>query len=265
MFKFIPIENSFTVKGFYTAIRFDWNDRFVFNGESHDFWEAVFVESGEVEITEDENVYVLGAGNMIFHAPMEFHRIKSSGGTEPKGFIFSFLTSGELPASVSSGVFTLEPSQISRFLRISDKIHEFVHSESSMLKGTEVAACLTEFIISLSSKQALSCTSMTRSATEYRHIVSFMSDHVDENLTLSDVAKDNNVSVSYVKLLFSNYAGISPKSYFNQMRLRRAAELLSKGLSVTEISDKMNFSSPNYFSSFYKKHTGLTPTEQQKG
>ena len=265
MLKLVPIEMQFSIKGFYSAIRFDWNDSFVFNGESHDFWEVVFVESGEVEVTEDENVYVLGAGNVIFHAPMEFHRIKSSGGSSPRGFIFSFSTLGELPEALKSGVFTLEPSRLDRYMKICDKIHSFVHGESSPLLGLEVGALLTEFIIKLASKQAVSTSSMTQSAMEYRSIVSFMSENICENLTLEDIARENNVSISYVKLLFSNYAGISPKSYFNQMRVRRATELLSSGLSVTEVSDRMNFSSPNYFSAFYKKHTGLSPSEIQKG
>ena len=265
MLKLVPIEDTFSIKGYYSAIRFDWSDDFVFSGESHGFWEAVFVESGEVEVTEDENVYVLGAGNIIFHAPLEFHRIKSSGGTKPKGFIFSFLTSGELPEAIKGGIFTLEPSQIGQFTRLGDKIYEFMHGNRSSLLGVETGALLTEFIIKLSSKQAISGGSMTQSAAEYRRIVSYMSERVIENLTLSEIATENNVSVSYVKLLFSTYAGISPKSYFNQLRARKATELLSKGLSVTEVSDKMNFSSPNYFSAFYKKHTGLSPSEQQKG
>ena len=264
MLELVPIEPLFSVKGFYSAFKFDWNDRYVFNGESHGFWEAVYVESGEVEVTEDENVYVLGAGNMIFHAPLEFHRIKSSGGSSPKGFIFSFLTSGELPEAIKGGVFTLDPSNEDRFKAISEKIYTFVKEDASFLLGTETAALLTEFIIKLSSKQSVSGGSMTQSAVEYRRIVSFMSENICENLTLSDIAKDNNVSVSYLKLLFSNYAGISPKSYFNQLRVRHASDLLKAGIPVTEVSDKMNFSSPNYFSSFYKKHTGISPSEQQK-
>lgn len=265
MIKFAPIQKAFSVNGYYSAIKFDWSDSFVFNGESHGFWEAVFVESGEVEVTEDENVYVLGAGNIIFHAPLEFHRIKSSGGTMPKGFIFSFSIDGELPEAIKGGVFTLEPSQVTRFTRLRDKVYEFVHNGEYPLLGLETEALLTEFIIKLSSKQAISSDSMSQSAIEYRSLVSFMSDRVVDNLTLSDIAKENNVSVSYVKLLFSTYAGVSPKSYFNQLRARKATELLSKGLSVTEVSDKMNFSSPNYFSAFYKKHTGLSPSERQKG
>ena len=264
MLKLVPIENEFSIKGFYSAIRFDWNEQFIFNGEIHNFWEAVFVESGEVEVTEDENVYILGSGNIIIHAPMEFHRIKSSGGSSPKGFIFSFETVGKLPEMLRGGVFNLEPSHIEQFKKISDKIYAFVHHDRTPLLGQEATALLTAFIIKLCLRETSSGGSMTQSAVEYRRIVSYMAQGVCDNLTLSDIANACNVSVSYVKLLFNTYAGISPKSYFNQLRTRRASELLREGLSVTEVADRMNFSSTNYFSAFYKKHTGISPSELQK-
>jgi AraC-like DNA-binding protein len=127
-----------------------------------------------------------------------------------------------------------------------------------------VGALLSAFLIKLGLRSVVSGISMAQSATEYRNIVSHMSQNVHLNLTLSDIARENNVSISYVKLLFSTYAGISPKSYFNQLRLRRASEQLDEGRSVTEIATAMNFSSPSYFSAFYKRHTGISPSVQQK-
>ena len=83
-----------------------------------------------------------------------------------------------------------------------------------------------------------------------------------ENLTLDDIATQTNISVSYMKFLFHTYAGIGPKKYFNQLRIQRATELLQNGHSVTDVSTIMNFSSPNYFSVFFKKHTGVPPSQQ---
>ena len=59
MYHYHEAKSTFEIAGFYTAIKYDWNETFVFSGESHDFWEAVFVESGQVEVTENENVYTL--------------------------------------------------------------------------------------------------------------------------------------------------------------------------------------------------------------
>lgn len=265
MLKFVKVDREFCIEGFYSAIRFDWSDKFVFSGESHNFWEAVYVESGEVEVTEDENVYTLGAGNLIFHAPNEFHRIKSSGGSSPKGFITSFVVGGALPRSLMGGVFALEPSQSKKYLDICRKIHDFYHGDLTQMAGQETADLFSAFLINLGTKTAQEGVSMTQSATEYRHLVSFMTENVCENLTLEDIARENNVSISYLKLLFKSYAGISPKGYFNQLRVRRATELLESGLPSGSVSEIMNFSSPNYFSVFYKKYTGISPSEKLKG
>ena len=67
-----------------------------------------------------------------------------------------------------------------------------------------------------------------------------------------------------MKILFKTYAGISPKSYYNLMRVQKATELLNKGDSVTEVSLAMNFSSSNYFSVFFKRETGSPPSKQYR-
>ena len=264
MISLIPIKKAFDINGLYSAFRFDWDSSFVFSGESHNFWEAVFVVSGKVEVTEDENIYTLGEGNIIFHAPMEFHRIKSSSGSSPSGFILSFSASGVIPEMLCDGVFSLDPTQISEYEEICKKALEFKNLPSDSLLGQELSERLSLFMIKLSTKNTSMGVSMTLSAIEYRRIVSYMSEQVTQNLTLTDIANANNVSVSYLKLLFKTYAGISPKNYFNQLRVRRATELLEKGISVSCVSDIMNFSSPSYFSVYYKKNTGSSPSNTQK-
>ena len=53
-------------------------------------------------MTEDERVYTLKEDSIIFHAPMEFHRIKSAGGSSPSVRVMSFTASGELPDQLKS-------------------------------------------------------------------------------------------------------------------------------------------------------------------
>ena len=48
----------------------------------------------------------------------------------------------------------------------------------------------------------------------------------------------------------------------NEVRLQNAKRLLrSTGMSITEIAYAVGFSDSNYFSSVFKKHTGMTPGE----
>ena len=263
MVKFTPIRNIFEIEGFCSAFKFSWKENFIFSGERHNFWEIVYVKSGEVEITEDENIYTLRAGEVIIHAPMEFHRVKSSGGTSPTGYILSFSTAGELPAPLTEGVFMLDAVQIEEYERICSLAIGFVENSLDARLGQEASLSLSSFIMRLERELGTGSLSKTRSAEQYRLIVSFMGEHVTENLTVEDIANSLAVSVSYIKLLFKTYAGVSPKSYFNDLRLKKAFSLLESGSSVSEISYLMNFSSPSYFSSFCKKRVGEPPTRQK--
>ena len=261
MFKLVPINNAFEIEGFYTAIRFNWGKSFVFNGESHNFWEAVFVESGRIDVTEDDKAYTLSEGNIIFHAPMEFHRIRSADGSEPRGFIFSFLASGALPDTVKSGVFNMDVVQRRIFDELREYIYDFVHNAPSPYSGMNAASLLKLFINKIAENPIAICNSTSRSALEYQRVTSFMAKNVCENLTLTDIALHTNISVSYMKHLFNLYAGIGPKKYFNLLRVKHASELLGSGYSVTDVSIMMNFSSPNYFSVFFKRYSGISPTQ----
>lgn len=262
MYNYREVKSTFEIEGFYTAIKYDWNEPFVFNGESHDFWETVFVESGRVDVTEDENFYTLSEGNVIFHAPMEFHRIRSSEGSAPKVFVFSFKASGELPAAIRAGVFAVNPLQKKLFDALRDSVYDYVNNNSSLTSGEKVASLLKLFIIEMAETPVTTYVTTSHSAREYQRIISFMSKSVLENLTLEDIARRTNISISYMKILFKVYAGISPKNYYNLLRVQKATELLSKGNSVTDVSLAMNFSSTNYFSAFFKRETGIPPSKQ---
>ena len=78
---------------------------------------------------------------------------------------------------------------------------------------------------------------------------------------MEEIAKKSFVSISYIKKLFSRYAGISPKSYYTNLRVQESQKLLSTDASIADISEKLNFSSPSYFTLFFKKQTGITPIQ----
>ena len=59
--------------------------------------------------------------------------------------------------------------------------------------------------------------------------------------------------------------GQSPTLFIRDLRLKRAAQLLStSGYSVTEVADMVGFSSPKYFSRCFKELYGVLPTQYKK-
>ncbi|MBE6695768.1 MAG: AraC family transcriptional regulator [Ruminococcaceae bacterium] len=262
----VDVEKVFSVKGFYSAFRFDWDFDFIFSGERHDFWEIVFVDSGKVEVTEGENVYLLSQGDVILHAPMEFHSIRSAGGTSPTGYVITFEVKGELPSELKNGIFTLSDTDKEEYIRVCRKTINYHALEScpSIYQGQEVGSLWETFLIKLAKNTSSAKIFSGSGVPDYKKLVSEMLLHVCDNYTLSDFAATCNMSVSNIKHLFNRYANVSPKFYYDQLRADHAAELLLTGMTVAEVSEKMNFSSAGYFTVFFKRYYGKNPLQYQK-
>ena len=77
-----------------------------------------------------------------------------------------------------------------------------------------------------------------------------------------ELAMRLNISYSWFRRVFKEYTGYAPAKYFQELKLRKAKQMLvGTSQSVKEISFFLGFQSTEYFFSFFKKRTGLTPLE----
>lgn len=257
----IQIPQRFQISAFYRPHDFYWDAHFSFIGEKHDSWEVVYVLSGEVECTEDDRIYHLKSGDMLFHAPQEFHKIRSFARTEPHVFVFSFQSSGALPERLADGIISLSSKERHQYERLFNQAKAIYNGENTnpdicFLCGVELSAFFFRLATEHETSQRLS---LSRPAREYQDLVLAMGRGVRENYTLQDLAMQCNISVSYMKDLFARYAGVSPKAYYSKLRCEEAVRLLEQGLTVQEVAEEMGFSSASYFSEFFKKQKGIPP------
>lgn len=83
--------------------------------------------------------------------------------------------------------------------------------------------------------------------------------------SVDDIAKRFSYSEYYISHLFRQKVGISIKQYVILKKMERAAELLKKtDISITDISESMNYYSPHTFSRAFKKIYSVTPTVYRK-
>lgn len=65
---------------------------------------------------------------------------------------------------------------------------------------------------------------------------------------------------------FKSLTGKSPNEYLRELRLSRAAELLSAGpVTAAEVAYQVGMKTPQYFSTCFKKRFGVTPAQWQAG
>jgi AraC-like DNA-binding protein/quercetin dioxygenase-like cupin family protein len=86
--------------------------------------------------------------------------------------------------------------------------------------------------------------------------------HYAEGIHLYQVAEAVSISPRHLSRLFREHFQVSVQGYINTLRLERAKKLLeTTALSITEISQRLQFGNSQYFSSAFKKQEGISPGE----
>ncbi len=87
-----------------------------------------------------------------------------------------------------------------------------------------------------------------------------MSENIYHQINIQEIASKLGTSYSWFRKAFKEYTGYAPAQYFQEIKLRKAKELLAEtNLSIKEIAFKLDFSSYEYFLSFFRKRIGQTP------
>jgi len=86
--------------------------------------------------------------------------------------------------------------------------------------------------------------------------------HIGEPITIKELSRKVAINECYLKKGFKELFGATIFDFYQGQRMEHARYLLyEKGLSVTEVSMMLGYSSISHFSTAFKKHTGLKPCE----
>ncbi len=98
-----------------------------------------------------------------------------------------------------------------------------------------------------------------------RACVEYVDTHIFEKISLNAMAQEVGYNENYISRKFKGETGQSLFDYVNQQKIQMAKVILTdKKLSIAEISDRLAFSNPSYFSSVFKKQVGMSPAEYQQ-
>jgi AraC family transcriptional regulator len=87
-------------------------------------------------------------------------------------------------------------------------------------------------------------------------------EHIGEPITIRELSRKVAINECYLKKGFKEMFGTTIFDFYQSQRMEHARYLLyEKGLSVTEVSIMLGYSSISHFSTAFKKHTGLKPCE----
>jgi len=275
------LQSIFNISKIVTLHYYEFDKDFVFDGERHNFWEIVYVDRGKVQVKTDNEEHVLSQGEVIFHKPNEFHSIRAFC-SSPNFFVVSFVCnsaamrsfenyrtkiSDTLKPFISSVIAEAEQTYI--IPKNSPSLRKLEKKENAAIGGEQLIKTYLEqllilFLRNMTGKSGASIFPSKESMET--HLVSAIKRTVAEKteapFRVSELCDTLGYSKSYLSKLFKEQTGSTIAGYATGEKIKRAKLLIREGtLNFSEISERLAFDNPQYFSRVFKRVTGLTPTE----
>lgn len=249
-------------------------------------WELAVCMEGDIIVLRDYRQYRLTAGQILFIQPGLHHDL-SMNNRDSSAFVVSFTCSNsEHLRPLLDAVITAEEAQLDLFRKMivelnatfesnTDNWHllhlfNFVPSEDSPLGAEQMICCyLEQVIISLLRSVTMSQGQIVRSG-QFREaiqaylaeqVTTYIEDHLGERLTVEAIAAHFHYSRARLSTIYKFYTGLGINEMITYTRIKHAkALLLEQKLSITQISEELGFSSPQYFSHKFTEEVGIPPS-----
>ena len=147
--------------------------------------------------------------------------------------------------------------------KLTDKIHQlFALSHPTSPHGLCVFFDLLDMITVQAQKltPANSSLPVTDAQKKVNDIISYIQEHIREDIHISDLADHFSLNADYLSRIFKAHAHISLGRYLTLQKIIKAQDLLREGQSVAAVSDKLGYSSYAYFFRTFQKITGISPS-----
>lgn len=276
-------ERVIEISAIYTFFHFHFAAGYVFKGERHSFWEMVYVNNGQVDIGADDEVFMLGGGDVIFHRPDEFHSIWANYAHAPDLIVVSFACDSPAMKRFERQRFRASARQQALMESL---LREAGRTFSSSLERGERAInpdhpggsyamrlILTQLLMDMLSNHPTGRTERGEMGHEpdaavaelIDNLVGYMREHLSGDLRFEDLCRRVGMSGTAVKQLFRTYFEVSPMAYYEQVRMGEARRMFREsGDNIAAVAYALGFSSPSYFSTRFKVVSGMSPREYLK-
>ena len=274
------IVNLINVSRIVSIHYYEWGKNFIFDGESHDFWELVYVDSGEVDITADSKPLHLKQGDIIFHRPNEFHSIKTTSSSIANVFVISFVSNSEameffneyrmsVPSKLRKHITTLIDECEQTFFLMDTFDSKLIIKENSPIAGPQmVKNALEQLLIMLlrseqtSSKPHIFPTKESMNNHLVSEMLSIIDEHLYSRITVEEICNSLGYSRAYLSKIFKDSTDYTVANYIMKKKIKESKKLIREdNYNFTQISEMLAFDNPHYFSRAFKRIANMSPSE----
>ncbi len=263
----LRIENKLRVEALYTFFYHEKEQGFLFPGEAHPMLELTYVDQGSLHSVADGQDLLLTQGDMVIYAPNQWHMQYADVDVAPRYVTLTFDVSCDDMGELMNRKFTAS-RQVVALLRSMLREHERMDEFSNDM----IIAQLNQLLLELRREAAspsgvkLQTSNAIHSENEIiRKAQQYITANIRQKLSVPLVARQVDVSPSYLTALFHKNLQISPGEYIRRIKLQESKQMIRENdLNFTEIAAALQYSTVHHFSRQFKEKFGITPTEYAK-
>ena len=206
-------------------------------------------------------------GDLVIYGPNQWHMQYADIGVAPRYVTLSFASRGPELNSLLNRKCTA-PQKVVSLLQTMLR-----EQEQSDTYSSDIILCQLNLMLLLLLREAtspsggkLQTANAVPSENEIiRQAQQYISSHIREKLSVPLVARQVDVSPSYLTALFHKNLQISPGEYIRRIKLQESKQMIRENnLNFTEIAAELQYSTVHHFSRQFKEKFGITPTEYAK-
>ena len=260
-------DRKLRIGGIHTFFYQEKEQGFLFSGEAHPIMELTYVDQGALHSVVEGQDLLLKQGDLVIYGPNQWHMQYADIGVAPRFVTITFdVSNGDLTPLLNRK-FTAPQNTVSL-------LQKMLHEQEQMdeFSGNVILAHLELLLILLLREDKtpkagkLQTSNAVHSENEIiRQAQQYISAHIREKLSVPLVARQVDVSPSYLTALFHKNLQISPGEYIRRSKLQESKQMIRENnLNFTEIAAELQYSTVHHFSRQFKEKFGITPTEYAK-
>ena len=242
-----------------------------------DFYEILFITKGTGKYIIDLQEYEIKPNSIFFLSPGQIHEIIFS--EDINGYIFLFTSSFYLSNKTDPYklfefpfFYSLKYDSPPLYLNDASSINELdALFKKAIAEMTANESDSKEAIHAILDLLLIYCkrwypqtegTNLKKGHILIKRFKQLIEDKCTENITIKEYANILQVTANHLSETVKEFTGRTPTDFINdRMTLEIKRLLTHTQLTIQEIAYQLNFSDQSYFSKYFKKTSGLSPSE----
>ena len=225
----------------------------------HEYSEFLYCKSGQARVCVQGQEFLLGEREFVFVSPNMIHSYECTGGA----VVCAVFSNDFIPLfsrALAGKSVLATPIRADELAPIMERFYLF--AEDDMIRVGGYLCLICDKVL----KNSILGVDGFADSVLYQKVISYLSEHYAESVTLSEVARIFGYNVKYLSHALHSLTGMNFRQLVNFYRIRHAKRLLlgCERKSIIDVAMESGFSALNTFHRAFREMTGETPMNYRK-